>query len=140
MGAANPVSQLNVFLGRGDGTFAAGPNYGFGYNFNLQIFPATDFWPGILNHRRQTGCAGMGSRYFAGFDELRLIRVSRQRRRYFPVGDHCPLEPWIFYSLQDLNHDGNPDIVELVQPIPRRLPASTEFQTIYGPGRRKLLN
>jgi len=41
-GSANPVSQLNVFLGRGDGTFAAGPNYGFDttsiYNFPAQIF------------------------------------------------------------------------------------------------------
>ena len=69
LGGANPVSQLNVFLGRGDGTFAAGPNYGFDttsiYSFPAQIF-AGDF-----NHDGKLDVL-VWDHGSAGFDELHL--------------------------------------------------------------------
>jgi len=128
-GSANPVSQLNVFLGRGDGTFAAGPNYGFDttsiYNFPAQIF-AGDF-----NHDGKLDVLVWDRGTLQGSTNYDLYEFLGNGDGTFRSAT-IVLSNLGYFTLTDLNHDGNPDIVELVQPNPASSAASPNFNIYMG--------
>ena len=114
------IDRLTFMKGNGDGTFSPGANIDFGPQATTGGFPAQIF-AGDFNgdHKLDLivsvydGTYGPGSRPHPVFELFGNGDGTFQQ----PVTIFPDLPLNAFFALADLNHDGRPDLIELVQPI-----------------------
>jgi hypothetical protein len=139
---ANPSSQLVVLLGHGDGTFTLGPIYTFDTT-GASTAPAL-IYVGDFNHDGKLDVLVWDNGSLEGSANYNLYE-------FLGHGDGTFSPPKVVisnlgtFTLIDLNHDGMPDVVELVQSSPvsigppqfniymGKVDGSFEFANSYSP-------
>lgn len=120
----SPSAQLTVFLGHGDGTFSASGTYTFDTT-GAETGPAL-IYSGDFNRDGKLDVLVWDDGSLEGSNDYNVYEFLGRGDGTFapPVPVIANLGP---FTLADLNHDGLPDAVELVQPNPPSSAAPPQF-------------